>query len=280
MAFSHLLAAGFDVESREILSLLDEAGEGDDESGHDLAEGSVEQSSLDGMVSSRPVESGHGFSRAEKGQKGYRALAPAGVQSAQTAQSFHRERSTSFNQVRVIRRMIDRNLNSPLTSSGGRLFDAAAAIILGRHAVDYEAQAAIELEGLAIDEPDDLPPYELEITSGDWPARTPATILAAPMWRRLIGDLRSGTPPPRIAARFHSGVAHAFSQAAVLARVATCINQVALSGGCLHNRRLARLLRRELEREGFEVFAHRSVSPGDGGLSYGQAVIGAAILTT
>ncbi len=51
-----------------------------------------------------------------------------------------------------------------------------------------------------------------------------------------------------------------------------------MSGGVMHNRRLTRLLRRDLESEGFEVFTHRRVSPGDGGLSYGQAIIGAAKL--
>ena len=60
--------------------------------------------------------------------------------------------------------------------------------------------------------------------------------------------------------------------------IETSINAVALSGGCMHNRRLARLLRSGLEEEGFEVYQHRSVSPGDGGLSYGQIVVAAAML--
>ena len=62
----------------------------------------------------------------------------------------------------------------------------------------------------------------------------------------------------------------------MLARTATGIAQVALSGGCMHNRRLARLLRTKLETEEFEVYQHRNVSPGDGGLSYGQIVVVAA----
>jgi hydrogenase maturation protein HypF len=84
----------------------------------------------------------------------------------------------------------------------------------------------------------------------------------------------------RIAARFHAGVAAAFIGAAKSARDNTGIENVALSGGCLHNRRLARLLRAGLEEEGFQVFEHRTVSPGDGGLSYGQAAVAAAILAT
>ncbi len=183
----------------------------------------------------------------------------------------------------VLARMIERGINTPLTSSLGRLFDAVAAVVLGRGVVAYEAQAAIELEGVGVDEPFDGPAaldsgYPLELLGGDWTSRGPVRISAAPLWRELLGDLRSGTNKPRIAARFHAGVAAAFVRAAVLARSATGIGQVALSGGCLHNRRLTRLLRAGLEAEGFQVFRHVQVSPGDGGLSYGQAVVGAAIL--
>ena len=179
----------------------------------------------------------------------------------------------------VIRRMIERGLNTPLTSSCGRLFDAVAAVVLGRGVVDYEAQAAIELEGLAIDEADDLESgYAFEWLNGDWNKREAGRISAASLWQELLEDLRSGVAKPRIAARFHAGVAAAFTHAAVQARAATAVGQVTLSGGCMHNRRLARLLRAALETEGFEVFQHKQVSPGDGGLSYGQAVVAAAIL--
>ncbi len=193
---------------------------------------------------------------------------------------------------RVIRRMIERGLNTPLTSSCGRLFDAVAAVILGRGAVDYEAQAAIELEGLAVDEP--LPRsgaaepkttdrdalysgYSVKL-QGDLNMHEPMRISTTPLWRQLFDDVCAGVAKPQIAARFHSGVAHGFVFAARMARDTTGIKQVALSGGCLHNRRLARLLRTGLELEGFEVFQHAQVSPGDGGLSYGQAVIAAAVL--
>jgi hydrogenase maturation protein HypF len=180
-------------------------------------------------------------------------------------------------ETRVIKRMIQRGVNTPKTSSLGRLFDAVAAVVLKRRVVDYEAQAAIELEGIAVDEPDDAPGYEMELVGGDWDWREPLRISAVPLWRKLVEDLRAGAKKPRIAARFHAGVADGFVRAAMLARGATGVTQVAMSGGCMHNRRLARLLRAKLEAEGFEVFQHRQVSPGDGGLSYGQAVVGAAI---
>jgi hydrogenase maturation protein HypF len=179
---------------------------------------------------------------------------------------------------RLLCRMMERGVNAPLTSSLGRLFDAAAAVVLGRRVVDYEAQAAIELEGIAVNERDEEPGYAMEMVGGDWAAREPLRIGAGPLWRELLNDLRAGVSQPRIAARFHAGVAGGFVQTALRARAATGIGQVAMSGGCLHNRRLARLLRAELQAAGFEVFQHVRVSPGDGGLSYGQAVVAAAML--
>jgi hydrogenase maturation protein HypF len=181
-------------------------------------------------------------------------------------------------EARVLDRMMERCVNSPLTSSLGRLFDAVAAVVLNRRVVDYEARAAIELEGVAVDEPDDEPGYAMKFIGGDWTTREPTRISAGPLWHELVEDLRAGVSKARIAARFHAGVAAGFVQAAVMARAATGVNQVALSGGCMHNRRLARLLRVKLEAAGFEVFQHIQVSPGDGGLSYGQVAVAAAIL--
>jgi hydrogenase maturation protein HypF len=177
----------------------------------------------------------------------------------------------------LLSRMIERRINAPLTSSLGRLFDAAAAVILGRRKVDYEAQAAIELEGLAVDEPDDVESYPITVGGGDWP-RHPVHLGVASMWREMLADLDSGISKSRISARFHAGIAEGFVQTGIAARLATGIGTVALSGGVMHNRRLVRLLRRGLESQGFEVFQHRRVSPGDGGLSYGQAAVAGAIL--
>ena len=185
---------------------------------------------------------------------------------------------------RVLRRMMMRGLNSPLTSSCGRLFDAVAAVVLGRRPprrMDYEAQAAIELEGLAIDEPYDSGTnfgYAMEATGGNWESREPIRIVTGLLWHELMDDLRRGASKARIAARFHAGVAGAFVRAAMMAREATGLRKVALSGGCMHNRRLVRLLRMGLEAEGLDVLQHTKVSPGDGGLSYGQAVVAAAMM--
>jgi hydrogenase maturation protein HypF len=186
-----------------------------------------------------------------------------------------------LSEVRVLKRMIDREINSPMTSSLGRLFDAVAAVVLNRRSVDYEAQAAIELEGIAVDEPDRFEPgdYVPELHEAEEGSGSVAVIRTGKMWKAVLEYLWRGEPAKRISARFHAGVAEGFINAAANARIETDINIVALSGGCLANRRLARLMRVRLEEEGFEVFQHRRVSPGDGGLSYGQAVVAAALLS-
>jgi hydrogenase maturation protein HypF len=146
--------------------------------------------------------------------------------------------------------------------------------------VDYEAQAAIELEGIAVDERDRMEQED------DWPelhthkegADSVNLIRTGKMWKAVLEDLWRGVPAGLISARFHAGIAEGFINAAANARMESEINTVALSGGCMANRRLARLLRVGLEEEGFTVLQHRKVSPGDGGLSYGQAVVGAAML--
>jgi hydrogenase maturation protein HypF len=182
-------------------------------------------------------------------------------------------------EARVLRQMMERGVNAPLTSSCGRLFDAAAAVVLGRRRVDYEAQAAIELEGVCVDETDEGYGYAMEVAGGDWDAKEPVRICAGPLWRELLKDLADAVSKARIAARFHAGVADGFVQAAVRARAVTSLGQVVMSGGCMHNRRLVRLLRTKLEAEGFEVLQHVQVSPGDGGLSYGQAAVAATKLS-
>ncbi len=180
----------------------------------------------------------------------------------------------SDHEAQMFVRMIDREINAPLTSSLGRLFDAVASVVLNRRAVDYEAQAAIELEGIAIDSRLDLDDesYLPELEDG-----SPIQIVTKPLWQAIVRDLRANVAPETISARFHSAIACAFIQSAILARESTGITQIAMSGGCLHNRRLSHLLRTGLESNGFTVRRHKQVSPGDGGLSYGQAVVASAV---
>ncbi len=202
------------------------------------------------------------------------ALHAAGIDPADPAIRAHF--GISEREAHLLLRMIERGANTPVTSSCGRLFDAAAALVLRRRAVDYEAQAAIEFESAAVGQQDE-PGYPTEFIAENWDMYEPARIRVAPLWRALLNDLQKGKSQSIIAARFHAGVANAFIHAAESARTATGVSQVVMSGGCLHNRRLTRLLRLGLQAQGFEVFQHRQVSPGDGGLSYGQAVVAAAL---
>jgi hydrogenase maturation protein HypF len=202
----------------------------------------------------------------------------------------------STSDARNLARIIERGFQSPLTSSCGRLFDAAAALITGRRSVDYEAQAAIELEGLALDAPDETVPestetrYQLAILHGDsdWiPGRIedaasheprPWQLDPAPLFRALLDDLGAGTPPPLMSLRVHAAIAAGYAQLAEEASRLTGITQVCLSGGVFHNALLTRLIQSKLTKSGFQVFLQTKVSPGDGGLSYGQAAVAAAQL--
>jgi hydrogenase maturation protein HypF len=158
----------------------------------------------------------------------------------------------------------------PLTSSCGRLFDAVAALVTGRAVNSYEAQAAIELEGIADD--GECGSYTTHVEAGEdgW------LIDPRAMLQELLEERRRGVSAASMSARFHAWVARSFALVARRARESTMLKRVSLSGGTMHNRLLTRLLKRELNAMGFEVLLHRDVSPGDGGLSYGQAAVAAA----
>lgn len=201
-------------------------------------------------------------------------LSPAGFDVGST--EILKLLGASAQETSVLHRMIERGINTPKTSSCGRLFDAVAAVVLNRRRADYEAQAAIELEGVAVDEGDQIGSSDYVLQQhqdGDQ-----MILKVDSLWRAIVRDIERGARPARIAAQFHSGVAEGFVQAAAIARDRLGIHAVALSGGCMHNRRLAALLRDGLEKQGFKVYRHVNVSPGDGGLSYGQAAVAAAIL--
>jgi len=171
----------------------------------------------------------------------------------------------------LILRMVEQKINSPLTSSCGRLFDAVAALVGIRQAVNYEAQAAIELE-MAISPSDRRDGYSFEILpdGNGWIIRT------RPLFAALISDLTNKTPVGDISRRFHNGLVQVFARIAELIRRKTGLNRVCLSGGTFNNVYLAQQVESELSQAGFQVFTHHEVPAGDGGLSLGQAVIAAA----
>jgi hydrogenase maturation protein HypF len=165
--------------------------------------------------------------------------------------------------------MAAKGVNAPLTSSAGRLFDAAAAILGVRDTINYEGQAAIELEQRA--EPAEAAAYPAAVVAGD-----PFQIRAADLLNALISDLTAGVPAPIIAARFHHGVAAAIEAGCVLARERHGLGTVALSGGVFQNMLLLNATVARLEARGFRVLTHSRFPCNDGGISLGQAVIAAA----
>jgi hydrogenase maturation protein HypF len=159
--------------------------------------------------------------------------------------------------------MARRGVNSPLTSSAGRLFDAVSALLGVRDTVNYEGQAAIELEQLA--DPGERTAYRAEIAD--------TVVSGADLVRLAAEDLRAGVPVPVIAARFHNGVADAIVRTCERLRSSTGVRTVALSGGVFQNVLLLDLTVDALERNGFRVLTHSRVPTNDGGISLGQAVL-------
>ena len=148
-------------------------------------------------------------------------------------------------------------LNSPLTSSAGRLFDAAAALLGVRDTINYEGQAAIELEQLA--DPTEETAYR---------ARMDDVVHGEDLIAALLDD--TGTTAKR-AARFHNGVADAIAR--TCDRFRDHSTTVALSGGVFQNVLLLDRTVDQLERRGFRVLTHRRVPTNDGGISFGQVAV-------
>jgi hydrogenase maturation protein HypF len=170
----------------------------------------------------------------------------------------------------LILRMIAQRVNSPLTSSCGRLFDAVAALIGIRQEVSYEAQAAIELEMSARSSAEtDGYPFGIRRQDGCW------QIDPSPLFEAIVADLRRKVCPEIISRRFHNGLVETLARLACLLRQESSINQICLSGGTFNNLLLFEQLVRALDSQGFEVFTHSEVPAGDGGLSLGQALVAA-----
>jgi hydrogenase maturation protein HypF len=165
----------------------------------------------------------------------------------------------------ALRNQLEHHLNTPLTSSMGRLFDAASAIAGVRQKVNYEAQAAIEFEALV--DPEESGAYPFEFRPGA------SLIDPAPMWETLVADVLAGQPTSKISARFHNGIAHMVRDVCLSVRQSTGIAQVVLSGGVWQNFTLLKKVIPLLQNSGFRLHIHRLVPPNDGGLSLGQALI-------
>jgi hydrogenase maturation protein HypF len=159
---------------------------------------------------------------------------------------------------------------SPLTSSAGRLFDAVAAIVSVRDTINYEGQAAIELEQLA--DPSVLDRYDVDV-----PASGPYVIAGRSIVAAVVADLLAGVPPPAVAARFHRTLVDAIGLVCDRVRRDTGLDLVALSGGVFQNALLTSWTVADLTARGFGALTHSRVPPNDGGISLGQAVVAGAV---
>ena len=176
--------------------------------------------------------------------------------------------------IELLAGMIEREINTPFSSSCGRLFDALAGLLgVCREAISYEGQAAIELETLAGESaisPGGGYPFSVD------PSERGLMLDPEPMWLDVLSDLQQGVPAGTIAARFHAGLADGISDLALRLAEEHAIGTLALSGGVFQNRTLFERVVNNLQRAGLNPLSHRQVPANDGGLSLGQAVIGAA----
>jgi len=165
----------------------------------------------------------------------------------------------------ILRAQLERKINTPMTSSMGRLFDAAAALAGVRQKVNYEGQAAIEFEALA--DSAEAGKYSFGLNQDRVEVRSAV--------EALVKDVMAGVHISKISARFHNGLAECVWKICLKIKSETGINEVALSGGVWQNITLLRRTLSLLVNDGFIVYIHREVPTNDGGLSLGQAVIAA-----
>ena len=171
----------------------------------------------------------------------------------------------------IILTMIEKNLNSPQTSSCGRLFDGVAALLGLRDRASYRGQAAVELE-MEMGEGDGS--YSVVIGQ-----EKPRLIIPqAPIIRGVIADLVEGVDRGTISRKFHNTLVRVFADACIRLRGQRKLNRVVLSGGVFQNAFLLGELEKILVDSGFEVYTHSLVPANDGGISLGQAMVANAVL--
>ncbi len=168
----------------------------------------------------------------------------------------------------TLRVQLEKKINTPMTSSMGRLFDAVSALAGVRQKVNYEGQAAIEFEAMA--DPAEAGQYVFGVEAGQ--VRVRGAVEA------LVRDVMAGIPTPKISARFHNGLAEAVRDAVQKIGQETSLRNVVLSGGVWQNITLLQKTLSLLRKDGFEIYIHRDVPANDGGLSLGQAFVAASRL--
>ena len=224
----------------------------------------------------RPRRTAIGYILTLLGENALNAVIASGAKQSQLTSI---GQVTEF-EVEVIKRQIERKINSPLSSSMGRLFDAVSALLGIRGEIDYEGQAAVELEmaayssiiamnvsDKAISHAQERYPYRIVEDEGIRIVRLKDLLSA------VIEDFHHGISKGMISLKFHNTVARMINEMCQLIADESGISQVALSGGVFQNRLLLRKTVSLLESSGLQVLTQRQVPCNDGGISLGQAVI-------
>ena len=167
----------------------------------------------------------------------------------------------------VLKRMIEKRVNSPRTSSMGRLFDAVSSLLSLRDTVNYEGQAAIELEMMADPEHREEYPFEIQET------HRPMIVDPIETVKGIVQDMIHNHSPSHISGKFHRTVARLVVETCRKIHLDNRLDRVVLSGGVFQNTLLLALVVDGLKEAGFEVYTHHLVPTNDGGISLGQAVI-------
>ncbi|MBU4342795.1 MAG: hypothetical protein KKG21_02175 [Candidatus Omnitrophica bacterium] len=176
----------------------------------------------------------------------------------------------------LLAQMIDRGINSPLTSSMGRLFDAVAAMVGIRSEVKYEGQAAMELEKAISHQPPAISckkRYDFKYKNEDGII----VIDWKPVIKGIVSDLQNKKTKAEISLKFHNAVCHMIKDVCVILRKKYKIIKVCMSGGVFQNRYLRENTRPLLEERGFKVYLHKRLPAHDGNIALGQAAIAAGI---
>jgi hydrogenase maturation protein HypF len=179
--------------------------------------------------------------------------------------------SALINSLEILRTQLQKDINAPKTSSIGRLFDAVSSLIGICHQINYEAQAAIEIEAVATC--GDESHYTFNLDERNVLGSDCIELNPEPVFHAIINDLAKSTPVSKISAKFHNGLADAVCQTCALLRDQLDINEVVLSGGVWQNMYLLRKTLDELYKHNFNVYIHNRVPANDGGLALGQAAV-------
>lgn len=174
---------------------------------------------------------------------------------------------------RIVAQQIAHALNAPLASSAGRLFDAVASLLDLCHVARFEGDAAMQLEACANDYVGAVLPFPWHMNRDGMWTLDPVPLLVALLEGRARGDLKE-----QLAADFHESVAFASIDLAIRLAEEHGLETIVLAGGCFQNARLLTTMSRRATAMGFRVLTAQRLPTNDGGISYGQAVVGAAQL--